>query len=62
MALKDISMWTLLLVAGGLYMGYRVYMGEKIAKEVINQTQTSSVSSAAAASSDLFGGEIFNVY
>ena len=62
MALKDISMWTLLVVAVGLYMGYRIYTGEKLAKQVISQTQASSVTSSAAATSELFGGEIFNIY
>ena len=61
---KDISMWTLLIVAGVGYVAYRINQTEQISKVVINMTQPSSVSSSAAAvpSSDLFGSEIYNVY
>ena len=61
---KDISMWTLLIVAGGLYIANRIYQAEKISKAVIDMTQPSSVSTSAAAvpSSELFGSEIYNVY
>jgi hypothetical protein len=60
--LKNISIWTLLVVAGVGYMGYRVYITEQISKEVIDMTQPSSVGKSAAASSELFGSEIYNVY
>ena len=60
--IKDISMVTLLGIAAGVYITYRLYTTEKLAKEIINMTQPSSVSTSAAASSELFGSEIYNVY
>ena len=62
---KDISMWTLLIVAGGLYIAYRINQTEQISKVVINMTQPSSVgrsATAAVPSSELFGSELYNVY
>jgi hypothetical protein len=59
---KDISMWTLLTIAWVAYVAYRINQTEQISKAVINMTQPSSVGRSAAASSELFGSEIYNVY
>jgi len=58
----DIPIPTLLGMVFALYGAYRIYQTEQLAKEVRNMTQPSSVSASAAASSELFGSEIYNVY
>jgi len=60
----DIPIPTLLGMGFTLYGAYRIYQTEQLAKEVMDMTQPSSVSTSAAAvpSSELFGSEIYNVY